>query len=312
MMNKSRCIILWGLAFFIIFGALPDWGQVQRDGVLVPAKLLITAKISSPGSIVGACPYTIKFKGMINVTGPCKVQYRFIRSDKAIKPIHALQFVKAGSIMVEDTWTIGANTKGWEAIQVTSPVSVISNHGDFSLTCVAKPVISNARLHCGGTPCSEIDVFGTGFGASQGSRKLVVDGMAASSILHWSDTSITMQITGFTLVYWDHVYQISLQEGVNTISNVYSTRFPIRFDGVNPSSGAPGAEIMLPAWGGGSQADGRVVKIGNSVCQIVSWVTTGVNAMITLKVPQLSPGGYKIYIQRGADIISEQLDFTVL
>jgi hypothetical protein len=41
-------------------------------------------------------------------------------------------------------------------------------------------------------------------------------------------------------------------------------------------------------------------------------VTSGVNADIKIKVPAAPAGSYKIYIQRGADIISEQVNFTIL
>ena len=312
-MKNAKILVLWALLAVVLIGALPDWAQNQKTSIPFPPKpILVTAKISSPGKIGAICPYTLKFKGEITVGVPCTVQYKFIRSDNGISQVQTLHFMVAGSMAVTYTWSLGATTVGWVAIQVTSPVSVVSNHGSFALACLAKAGISNASLSCGGEPCHEIDVLGTGFGAAQGVRKLMVDNTAASDILHWSDTSLTMEITAFTLVYWDHVYQFSIQENGNTISNIYSTRFPVRFDGVIPASGAPNAVITLQTWGGGSQADGRVVKIGNFVCPVVSWVTSGVNADIKVKVPAAPAGSYKIYIQRGADIISEQADFTIL
>jgi len=312
-MKNAKTTVLWTLLAVVLIGALPDWGQDQKaQGLFPPKPILITAKISSPGKLAAICPYTLKFKGEITASAACAVQYKFIRSDGALKPVQTLHFLGAGTINVIDTWTIGAKYVGWEAIQVISPVSVTSSHGDFALACVAKAGISKASLKCGGEPCHEIDVLGTGFGATEGARKLMVDGAAASSILHWSDTSLTMEITGFTLIYWDHVYQFCIQEGGSTISNIYSTRFPVRFDAVTPASGAPNAVITLQTWGGGSPADGRVVKIGTYTCTVVSWMTSGVNADIKVKVPAAPAGSYKIYIQRGADIISEQADFTIL
>jgi len=312
-MKKAKTVVLWALLAVVLIGALPDWGQDQKTLSPFPPKpILITAKISSPGKLSAICPYTLKFKGEISASAACTVQYKFVRSDGGSTAVQALHFIAAGTTPLTYTWFLGATLVGWVAIQVTSPVSVVSNHGDFALACVAKAGISKAVLKCGGEPCNEIDVSGTGFGATQGVRKLMVDGAAASSILNWSDTSLTMQITGFTLVYWDHVYQFSIQEGASTISNIYSTRFPVRFDAVTPASGAPNTVITLQTWGGGSQADGRVVKIGNYTCPVVSWVTSGVNADIKVKVPAAPAGNYKLYIQRGADIISEQDNFTIL
>jgi hypothetical protein len=311
-MILRKRLVLWAILAVVLISALPDWGQVQNSVLPAPPKIKITATITSPGKFAAICPYTIKFTGTITASATCTVQYKFIRSDNAIMPVQTLHFLGAGSINVTDTWQLGATYVGWEAVQVTSPQSVTSNHGDFALVCIAKAAISKASLKCGGEPCNEIDVLGTGFGATQGARKLMVDGVAASSILNWSATSISMQITGFTLIYWDHVYQFSIQEGGNSISNIYSTRFPVKFDSITPQSGASGAVITLYAWGGGSQADGRVVKIGNYTCTVVSWTTNGVNAVIKVKVPAAPAGSYKIYIQRGADIISDQANFIII
>ncbi len=308
-MKLVRSVVLLFLAVAVLAAGMP--GQDVAHRAPFP-KITVAAKISSPGKLAAVCPYTLKFKGEITVNMGCNVTYKIVRSDGGVAAPVTLHFAGAGTQVVNYTWTLGATLVGWVAIQVTVPVSVTSNHGDFALACVAKAAISKATLKCGGAPCSEVDFAGTGFGAAQGVRKVMVDGVAATNYLNWSDTAVTIGLGGITLIYWDHVYQFSISENGNTISNVYSTRFPIKFDAVTPTSGTPNSIVTLQTWGGGSQADGRVIKIGNAVCPVVSWTTYGVNADIKVRVPSLAAGMYKLYFQRGADIISDQVDFKVL
>jgi len=69
--------------------------------------------------------------------GPLDVTYRWIRSDNATAPTHTLHFAGTGPQRqtVTDTWTLGANYNGWEAIQILTPGSTQSNHATFTLTC---------------------------------------------------------------------------------------------------------------------------------------------------------------------------------
>jgi hypothetical protein len=310
-MTRGTSIRLGALGLILALASLGAARENVGKGFF-PGKIIIKAKISVPGTISASCPYTVKFKGQIEANGPCTVKFKFIRSDGALKPPQTLTFSAAGAKTVTDAWTLGASTTGWEAIQILAPVSAVSNHGDFVLACLSAPAkITDVHLFCGGSPCREIDLVGTNFGAVQGTRKVLVDGVAHTGAYHWGDTGITLFLSS-PVIFWDHVYQFVVCDGTTPISNVYSTRFRIKFDGVVPSSGTPGTLVTINAWGGGSPADGRVVKIGTATCPVVSWTTTAEAAQIKVNVPAIPAGSYKIYIQRGADIISEQYNFTVL
>jgi hypothetical protein len=276
-----------------------------------PFAVKVAVHLAAPGKISASCPYTIQFKGSIEASAACTVKFKFIRSDGALKPVQTLSFLGPGTKMVTDSWSLGLSLSGWEAIQVLTPVAVISNHADFKLTCMTSPRITGAHLFCGGWPTCEIDLVGTNFGATQGTKKVLVDGIVHSGTYHWGDTEITL-LGGSPIIFWDHMYQFVIQDGAVVISNAYSTRFPIRFDGYTPHSGSPGTEVKISAFGGGTPADGRLVKIGAYTCPVVSWTSGALSKIIIVKVPIAPAGSYKIYIKRGADIISEQYDFSIL
>jgi len=88
---------------------------------------------------VGACPTTITFNGTITLTsGSAQVTYRFLRSDQAVSPAQTLTFEAPATKQVSTQWRLGAagaRTTGWQAIQVTEPVSLQSDRAEFSLMC---------------------------------------------------------------------------------------------------------------------------------------------------------------------------------
>jgi hypothetical protein len=107
------------------------------------APVQISARLgASPDSYSGNCPALITFKGHITVNQPTTVQYKFIRSDNASAPVQTLTFAKAGTQEVTTTWQLGGPSlptySGWEAIEVTSPVSVKSNKADFKIRCAGE------------------------------------------------------------------------------------------------------------------------------------------------------------------------------
>jgi len=94
---------------------------------------------AKPASYTGNCPALITFGGYIAVNQPMTVQYKFIRSDNAEAPVQTLHFSSKSRQEVTTTWQLGGpglpTYRGWEAIQVISPVSVKSNKAEFKIRC---------------------------------------------------------------------------------------------------------------------------------------------------------------------------------
>lgn len=286
----------------------------QAQGVLrEPAPATVSAKLEAdPATFTGYCPVTITFKGLINVTGPCSVQYKFVRSDGGMKPIQTINFFSAGSRAVADTWTLSKGYSGWEAIEVVSPVKVKSGQASFTITCTPKPVITSITHWHMGYPTGEFTVVGTNFGATQGSKNVRVDGTLVTHYLAgWHDTAITI---GLPVPYypWEHVYQFCIVDGSTVISNVYSQKFLYHFEVVVPSEGFKGTEVKLPVFNLPASPGGLVVKIGTYTMTVTSW-TGGGWGEIKAKVPTSVPmGEHDVYLQKGSDVVSNKKKFKVL
>jgi hypothetical protein len=130
-MKKRAWFIGAGLVFF---GAA---------GFAVDAAPNISAALSaSPTVSSGPCPAVIQFNGQIVLRSqaPCRIQYKFIRSDGAHTSVQTLNFEKVGPKAVSTAWTLGGaglpTYEGWEGIEVIAPVSAASNKAAFKMQCV--------------------------------------------------------------------------------------------------------------------------------------------------------------------------------
>jgi len=178
------------------------------------------------------------------------------------------------------------------------------------------PNITNVKLYCGGMPCAELQIIGSNFGATRGSRVVFIDGAAvtdASRYTAWSNTSISMFIPPATVVFWDHEYQFAVGAGSTIQSNTFAVRFLINIDGLKPNSGAPGSEFTIYTFSAGATQGTKVLKLGShTITEIISWVGDAVRASIRVRVPAIPPGEYDFYFQKGSDVISVRAKFTVL
>ena len=115
--------------FFILISLLLYTKYVlPRDNISI--KLF-----AEPSDYKGECPAEITFKGRIIVSEPCRVQYRFERSDGASSAARDLTFENAGWKDVSMTWTIGKDYSGWVILKVISPQLVESEKAHFKITC---------------------------------------------------------------------------------------------------------------------------------------------------------------------------------
>ncbi len=102
----------------------------------------ITAALSAKPQIYnGSCPAHIEFDGIITDNiGNRDIMFRFIRSDGATSSEQTIHFDRPGSQPVLNTWDLGDATvmpsyKGWQAIEILSPVNTQSNQAEFEISC---------------------------------------------------------------------------------------------------------------------------------------------------------------------------------
>jgi hypothetical protein len=92
--------------------------------------------IDSPPAITGNCnPTRVHFVAHLTATGPGKVTYAWLRSDKGTSPVQNLEFSKAGALPVSYDWLVRARISGWVSLKVLTPAPQQSRKVSFEVTC---------------------------------------------------------------------------------------------------------------------------------------------------------------------------------
>jgi hypothetical protein len=146
---------------------LTTFGKAAATGVTTTAVVVLSCMGASAQAAVtkvtlkpsvsvyhGMCPAVITFSGMVTVNAPGTVDYMFTRSDGAIDTMTKhLKFLKAGSLPISTTWTLGGSTlphfKGWEAAKIVGGAAIVSPHADFEIFC--DPALNSAKAAHGNT-----------------------------------------------------------------------------------------------------------------------------------------------------------------
>ncbi|MDW7760502.1 MAG: hypothetical protein SCM96_07680 [Acidobacteriota bacterium] len=94
----------------------------------------------SERSYTGPCPHRFDFTGYITVNRAGTVRYRWLRSDGARAAESKLVFLGRGTKTVATYWQLGSGAEmsrdDWQAIEILSPNSLVSDRADFTLTCI--------------------------------------------------------------------------------------------------------------------------------------------------------------------------------
>jgi hypothetical protein len=115
-----------------------------------------------------------------------------------------------------------------------------------------------------GTIGMAVTIFGSNFGASQGSSSLTINGVSAGAASFWSDTSISIIVpAGATTGYAVVTVNGSSSNGVlfSVIPKISS---------VSPASGAPGTQITVSGSGFGSTRHAGGIWLGTTYARVVS------------------------------------------
>lgn len=83
------------------------------------------------------CPVTVNLNGAITTSGPVEVKYTWTSSDNSTWPEHTINFTKAGTQNVAETWSLNKNYTGWVQLKVVSPNALMSPRANFKVTCGA-------------------------------------------------------------------------------------------------------------------------------------------------------------------------------
>jgi hypothetical protein len=113
----------------------------EEMGILLLPLLLsstfgVDVKLDIPPTITGNCnPTRVHFAAHLTATGPGKVSYVWLRSDKGSSAVQNLEFSKAGPLPVSYDWLVRVRTSGWVSLKVLTPAPGESRKVGFEVTC---------------------------------------------------------------------------------------------------------------------------------------------------------------------------------
>ena len=281
----------------------------------------------APAQYTGPCPVTVKMTARITLTAAARVNARFITSTGQGTPAQTLTFSGPGSQDIAGSFNFNASFNGWIAVELTPAKQMltpslpgkgltdkyVSEKRTVSLTCqvASAPVISDVTFSCEGEPPSELDLHGSNFGATQGTRKVRVDGKISGVYHAWNDTYISC--AGGPIVDPDKNYEFIIVDAANNpLSNVFSKKFKMCWYDITPAQAQVGAQVLLRVFLAAPSQGSYIVKLGSATMPVVSWTGHVVDAEIRVTVPQIAPGTYNIGIFKGGVNVMKDRTFTVL
>jgi IPT/TIG domain len=123
---------------------------------------------------------------------------------------------------------------------------------------------------------TQVQIYGSGFGATQGGSTVTFNSIAATSIANWSDAQIVATVpstatTGPVKVKVD---------GVASNTNVYFNVPGPQITSVSPSSGVVGTQVTIIGSGFQASQGSSIVRFANYTATAVSWSSTQIVATV--------------------------------
>ena len=104
--------------------------------LLWPAAFGVDITLDDRPASTGNChPSRVHFSAHLTATGPGRVTYVWLRSDKGASAVQTVEFTKAGPVPVSYDWLVRTRTSGWVALKVLAPAAQHSRKIGFDVTC---------------------------------------------------------------------------------------------------------------------------------------------------------------------------------
>lgn|GEM_PF-5491805 len=201
------------------------------------------------------------------------------------------EVVLAGQRIKADTWS---NTQVTFTVPADSPSGYVGVRRNSALTSNGIYVTVAPRLRTisswWGVPGGQLTVTGEGFGATQGTKKVVIGGVAAD-VVSWSDTQVVATIPDTGSGYVGVGTSSAMSNGI-----YFVVVKPARIETVDAKTVRPGQLITIAGSDFGEQkATSRVTIAGACTCTPETWTDT----VITARVPDNVQTGYVGVIKQG-------------
>ena len=189
----------------------------------------------------------------------------------------------------------------------TSGPVVITRRGVPSVgvpfTVIPTPPVITSVSPGSGTAGQSVIINGTNFGATRGSNSVTFNGLAASAISSWTDTSITASVPA-AATSGPVVVTVA---GLVSNGVAFTVIPPPVITSVNPASGPVGQVVTISGTGfGAAQGSGAVAFNGLASTSIMSWTDTAITAV----VPAAATSGPVVVTANG--LPSNGMIFTVI
>jgi RHS repeat-associated protein len=200
----------------------------------------------------------------------------------------------------------------WSDTQIVASIPSGASTGGVKVTVGSTPSNTNTIFTVGGVlvtgvspasglPGTQFQVSGSGFGSSQGSSSLTVNGLAAT-VSSWTSSLITATVPASGS-------SGAVKATVNGIASNLTTTFTVLapvITGLSPSSGTPGTQIQISGSGFGATQGSSIFSFSGTTGSVVSWSDTS----ITVTVPSTAASG-RVWVAQGSVFSNTNLNFTI-
>ncbi len=279
-----------------------SWSDTQIIAGVAPTSTSGTAQVEQTGLFSNAVPFTVNTATIASVSPSSGIA----GTEVTITGSGFGANQGSGSVWLGTT---PGTVLSWSDTQIVATVAPIARSGIAQVQqnglssntvpfYVNTATISNVSPSSG-VPGTQVTIYGSGFGAMQGSGQVWL-GTAIAVVQSWSDTQVVAVVvngstSGNALILQNGVMSNAVPFAVNTL----------QLTSVSPSAGAPGTVVTINGNGFGTSQGNGTVWLGSTRGEVISWS----NAQILAVVASNAVSGIARVEQN--DVWSNATDFTV-
>ncbi len=180
-------------------------------------------------------------------------------------------------------------------------VTVSGTSSNTSTIFTVSPVLVTAVNPTSGLPGAQIQISGSGFGTTQGTSTVAINGWNATTSA-WSDGLITATVPSSAT---SGAVKVTVGSSTSNTTINFTVLAPV-ITGISPSNGVAGTQVQVTGSGFGSTQGASNFSFNGVNAAIVTWSDTS----ITATVPASAMSG-RVWVAEGSQFSNTNLNFTV-
>jgi predicted secreted protein len=273
-------------------GNVLSWSNTQVTAIVAPGSSTGMVQVTQNGAASNSLPFMIATPTIASVSptsGPVGTQVAIDGSGFGASQgtSQVLLGTRSGTVVSwSDTEVIATVAPG----SLSGTVEIlVGGIGSNSLSFTVTPPSITSVSPATGTSGTQVSISGSGFGATQGTGRVML-GTAYASVVSWSDTDVVATVP---IGSSSGVAQI-WQGGVGSNTQPFTVITPT-VTSVSPTSGAAGTQVTISGSGFGANQGSGAAWLGTAYATVVSWSDTQVVATVA----QGSSSGVAQVLQNG-------------